>query len=150
METTKEASSSFVELNSLMTWGTPGANIEEANGLIFQGQLGMGEEADDIYVRKVMAASTAILPFFMPGDQFIALFGSFGPSQSTMLGSTALVGTSSSCSIVDELLRPPDSKSFSLEKPSPSGVLLPFCPASVCFNCEDRVSFSDADRSCGS
>jgi len=68
MVTTKEASEEFVEWNSFIRAGTPGANMEDARP-----------------VRKLTALTSMMCVHRSLGDQFMGFSGSSGPSQSTML-----------------------------------------------------------------
>ncbi len=112
METTKEASCSLLDLNSVITSGTPGANMEEASGLKNQLSSGMERSQGESYVRKVIDAMTATLPHFSFSDQLIGFWGSSFPSQSTMFGSTSVFATSCSFSLDDDP-RLPASRSIS-------------------------------------
>jgi hypothetical protein len=90
----KPSSISFVEWNSRITSGTPGANIELASG-----------------VRNVIAEINMIMPHFFQCVQFNGFSKSFGPSKSTMFGSTT--GSSTSSMLDDDSASAPFSMSFS-------------------------------------
>src|SRR5271154_575307 len=87
----KLATVSSVDLKSCIIFGTPGAIIEDDNG-----------------VRKVTEEMTAMLLMIFLVGQLMAFSGSSGPSQSTILGSLgpADVGRSSASMVVSTSGRP--------------------------------------------
>ncbi len=70
-----------------MSWGTAGANMDDANVLFEPGRISEGPdvnlERSETYVMKAIEAITATMDIFLPSLQFCGFARSSGPSQPT-------------------------------------------------------------------
>lgn len=95
---------------------------------------GIAVASMDAYVRKVMLATTAMLPHFIFDVQFLAFNGSSGPSQSTMFGSTGSSSFASASFLLDV-----DPLRLSAAKSASKSTSLPCSEAAGDFSCRYDV-----------